>query len=291
MNNFLTLADFSVNEIEALINKGLTYKKTNKFPNYQDKYISNLFFENSTRTKSSFEMAQRRLGCQVIPFDASTSSVQKGETLYDTCRTLEYIGVDALVIRDRGDKYYEELVGKIGIPIINAGDGTGSHPSQSLLDLMTIIEQFGTIEGKHIVIAGDVLHSRVAHSNIEIMQRMGATVSIAAPKQWREHNISNVNFVHLDEIIDDVDVVMLLRIQHERHTDNFDTSNFLAEHGLTKARANRMKKTAIIMHPAPINRNVEIAEELIEAPNSRIFEQMRNGSYARMAILDYVFKK
>lgn len=289
MRNFITLEDLTLETIENLIKRTLEIKQTKQYPQLTDTYIANLFFENSTRTKCSFEVAERKTGMKVIPFEAQTSSVQKGETLYDTVKTLESVGVDAVVIRHQQEAYYKALQ-NINIPIINGGDGKGNHPSQSLLDLVTIWEQFGRFKDLRIVIVGDVLHSRVAHSNIHILQRFGAKVEVASPAIWQESNLPNVNFVKLDDVIGCVDIVMLLRIQHERHQDNFKTEDFLTEYGLTIARANKLKKDAIIIHPAPINRGVEIDSTLVESPKSRIFPQMENGMYARVAILEYVME-
>ena len=288
MKNFLTLADFSLEEVEALIKRTIEIKETQVFPAFPNRYAANLFYENSTRTKCSFEVAERKCGMQVIPFDTQTSSVQKGESLYDTVKTMESIGVDVVVIRHGQDAYYKELE-NVQIPIINGGDGSGDHPSQSLLDLVTIWEQFQRFNGLHVVIVGDVLHSRVAHSDISILQRFGAKVSVAAPSIWQETTLDGVEFVALDDVIETVDVVMLLRIQHERHQESFQIENFLADYGLTLERADRMKTDAIIMHPAPINRDVEIDTRLVESPKSRIFPQMANGMYARVAILEAIF--
>ncbi|MGL5042891.1 MAG: aspartate carbamoyltransferase catalytic subunit [Culicoidibacterales bacterium] len=289
MRNFLTLGLLSLETIEALIDKGLAYKQTQTAPNLMGKYITNVFFENSTRTKTSFEMAQKKSKMEIILFDASTSSASKGESLYDTIKTLEAVGCDAVVVRSSENKYYEKLIGNCEMAIINGGDGTSDHPSQSLLDLMTIKEHFGKIINLNIVIVGDVLHSRVAHANIAILNRMGAKITIAAPPKWQDHTLENVAYAPIDNIIETADVIMLLRCQTERHTSTYGFQDFLSEYGLTIHRANQMKETSIIMHPAPVNRNVEIAESLIESPKSKIFEQMKNGTYARMAILDYVF--
>jgi aspartate carbamoyltransferase len=288
MKNFISLENYDVLTIEKLIDRALEIKKTQQFPDLSSYYIANLFFENSTRTKCSFEVAERKCQMQVIPFEAQTSSVQKGETLYDTIKTLESIQINAVVIRHQQDEYYKELT-NIHIPIINGGDGTGNHPSQSLLDLVTIKETFGYFQGLNVTIVGDVIHSRVAHSNIAVLQRLGVTVKIAAPTFWQERTIEGVEFITIDEAVDNSDVIMLLRIQHERHHTNFNTETFLADYGLTIERAKRMKQGAIIMHPAPVNRGVEIDTTLVEAENSRIFEQMTNGLYARAAILELMF--
>ncbi|TLG73810.1 aspartate carbamoyltransferase catalytic subunit [Culicoidibacter larvae] len=290
MKNFVTLDDISNDQIMALIKEAVHYKQTGTAPDFAGFYISNLFYENSTRTKLSFEMAEKKSGMQVIHFDVETSSVKKGETLYDTVRTLESIGVQAVVVRHGQERYYDELIGHVGIPVISGGDGCGDHPSQSLLDLVTIYEEFGTFEGLKVVIAGDILHSRVAHSNAKIMKRLGAELFFATPAYWQDASLREGEFVHLDDVIETADVVMLLRIQNERHAKSYNQDNFLDVYGLSKEREAKMKTEAIIMHPAPINRDVEIDGDLIESEKSRIFPQMNNGVYARMAILNYALK-
>ena len=206
--------------------------------------IANLFFEASTRTKSSFEVAERRLGLEVIPFDAGTSSVLKGETLYDTAKTLESIGVGALVIRHETDQYFNELIGKLKIPVINAGDGCGHHPTQSLLDLMTIKQEFHSFKGLKIAIIGDILHSRVARSNADALTRLGAKVVFSGPPEWFNQNMNQGNYEPIDEAVATADVVMLLRIQHERHHQNSEKmmDDYLQRYGLTKRREKTMKK-------------------------------------------------
>ncbi|REH90953.1 aspartate carbamoyltransferase catalytic subunit, partial [Staphylococcus felis] len=215
MQNLVSMEKLSVEEIKHLIEKASNYKNNKEVPNLKGKYIANLFFENSTRTKCSFEMAQQRLDMKLIQFDTATSSVQKGESLYDTCRTLQSIGCDALVIRHSETNYYNQLL-EMGIPIINAGDGSGQHPTQSLLDLMTIYEEFGYFEGLNIVICGDIKNSRVARSNYQSLTALGANVSFVAPEIWQDHTM-NGSYEALDSVIDKVDIVMLLRVQHERH--------------------------------------------------------------------------
>ncbi|MBI5974545.1 aspartate carbamoyltransferase catalytic subunit [Staphylococcus canis] len=286
MQNLVSMEDLSVNEIEHLIETASKYKNNEETPSLKGKYISNLFFENSTRTKCSFEMAQHRLDMKQISFETSTSSVQKGESLYDTCRTLQTIGCDALVIRHNETNYYEDLL-DIGIPIINAGDGSGQHPTQSLLDLMTIYEEFGRFKDLNIVICGDIKNSRVARSNYHSLTALGAHVSFVAPEIWQDETMDGT-YQNLDDVIDKVDIVMLLRVQHERHSaghQGFEKEEYHQRYGLTEARYNRLQDHAIVMHPAPVNRGVEIADSLVEAPKSRIFKQMENGVYLRMAVL------
>lgn len=286
MRNLVSMEDLSVEDIQSLIKRASNYKNNVEIPSLKGKYVANLFFENSTRTKCSFEMAEQRLDMKVIHFDTATSSVQKGESLYDTCRTLESIGCDALVIRHEENNYYQQLE-QLSIPIINAGDGSGQHPTQSLLDLMTIYEEFGYFEGLNIVICGDIKNSRVARSNYHSLTALGANVSFVAPSQWQDQTMAG-DYVELDEVIDKVDIVMLLRVQHERHTSgnqSFQKETYHQQFGLTDARYQRLKDKAIIMHPAPVNRGVEIADHLVEAPKSRIFKQMENGVFLRMAVL------
>ncbi|QDZ60265.1 aspartate carbamoyltransferase catalytic subunit [Elizabethkingia meningoseptica] len=252
-----------------------------------DCFCSNMFFEDSTRTKTSFDMAERKLGLQVVPFEAMTSSVNKGESLYDTVKTMESIGINLVVIRHKEDHYFDQLE-NINIPIINGGDGKGNHPSQSMLDLLTIKQEFGSFEGLKVGIVGDVKHSRVANSNAQALRKLGAKVSFSGPSKWFDEGaIINGTYQPLDELIQDVDVLMLLRIQHERHEAqmSYTDAEYHKRYGLTLEREKTMKPNAIIMHPAPINRGVEIDDTLVECKRSRIFTQMKNGVFARMAIL------
>lgn len=284
--SIVNLSDLSVEEVLSLIDEGIAFKKGKTVDYKQKKVVANLFFEPSTRTHYSFDMAEGNLGCRTQNFEAGNSSLTKGETLYDTCKLFESIGCSALVIRHSQDDYYKQLDG-LKIPVLNAGDGKGNHPSQSLLDLMTIKEEFGHFDGLKVVIVGDVKHSRVAHSNYEIMKRLGMEVCFSGPAEYQEDGYS---FYPLDDIIEDMDVVMLLRVQHERHSDDssFSKEDYHQKYGLTMERYGKMKKTAIIMHPAPVNRGVEIDDQLVESEKSRIFKQMENGVYVRMAMLHKV---
>lgn len=286
MQHLVSMEKLSPKEIKHLIEVAAQYKHGEVRPSLKGKFIANLFFENSTRTKCSFEMAEHRLEMKQINFEIATSSVQKGESLYDTCRTLQSIGCDALVIRHHENNYYQPLL-DMGIPIINAGDGSGQHPTQSLLDLMTIYEEFGRFEGLNVVICGDIKNSRVARSNYHSLTALGANVVFSSPDVWKDDTMDGA-YVNLDEVIQDMDIVMLLRVQHERHgegTTGFDAQTYHEQFGLNEARYQKLKSDAIIMHPAPVNRNVEIADALVEAPKSRIFKQMENGVYLRMAVL------
>ena len=276
MKGLLTLKELQTERIISLIEKAIEMKKGTDIK-YPGKKVATLFFENSTRTHYSFQCALFNLGINVVSCDVSQSSVQKGETLYDTVKTFESLGIDGVVIRSSVDEYYKEL-NNINIPVFNAGDGKSHHPTQSLLDLMTIYEEFGKFEGLKCCIVGDILHSRVAHTNIEIMRRLGMEVYISGPE---EYNDNSATWMPLDEAVEKMDVIMLLRVQFERHKEGMKTSveEYHKNYGMNMARVNKMKENAIIMHPAPVNRGVEIADDVVECEKSRIFKQMTNGVY------------
>ncbi len=284
MNHLLTMTDLSIEEIEQIIQDAANYKQNEGWKAQEKLFVANLFFEPSTRTRFSFEVAEKKLDLEVLNFEASTSSVQKGETLYDTVRTLQAIGADAVVVRHEENRYFDQLT-NLGIPIINAGDGCGHHPTQSLLDLMTIYEEFGKFKGLTVSIIGDIRHSRVARSNAEVMSRLGVNVLFSGPPEWKDDQNPFGTYVDIDEAVRTSDVIMLLRIQHERHETKSETSEYLQKFGLTKEREKQMQRHAIIMHPAPVNRGVEIDSDLVECPRSRIFKQMENGVFVRMAVL------
>lgn len=287
MRGLLTLKDLNKETIIDLIEYALKIKNGYKV-SYPDKKVVTLFYENSTRTHYSFQCALHNLGIKVIQCDTSSSSVQKGESLYDTVRTFEYLGVDGIVIRSSQDEYFKELE-NINIPIFNGGDGKSNHPTQSLLDLMTIYEEYGKFEGLKCCIIGDIAHSRVAHTNIEIMQRLGMDVYISGPDEF---NDNSGKFIPLDVAIKNMDIIMLLRVQFERHSEQMSMSieEYHTQYGLTKDRVDMMKEGSIIMHPAPVNRGVEIADEVVECKKSRIFKQMSNGVYIRMAVVSYAME-
>lgn len=285
MKGLLTLKTLSNEQIHDIIAYSISLKEGLEV-SYAGKKFSTLFFENSTRTHYSFVTAMMNLGIKVIDVNVNGSSVNKGESLYDTVKTFEALGIDGVVIRHSQDEYFKELEG-INIPIFNGGDGKTNHPTQSLLDLMTIYEEFGHFEGLKCCIIGDISHSRVAHTNIEVMQRLGMEVYISGPK---EYNDNSAPFLSIDEAIATCDVVMLLRVQFERHSQNMSMTNeeYHARYGLTLERVNQMKENAIIMHPAPVNRGVEIADDVVECSKARIFKQMTNGVYIRMAVISMV---
>lgn len=286
-NSLLTMNQLTKDGIFDILNDALLF--SNSYSDWrlpmQKALVANLFFESSTRTHFSFESAQLQLGCQVADFNASTSSVTKGETLYDTCKTFESIGYDVLVIRHSQDEYFKELE-NINIPIINAGDGSGNHPSQCLLDLLTLYKEFKRFDGLKVVIVGDILHSRVAASNKYALELLGSKVVFAGPKEWQREGYETMD---LDEAIQWADAVMMLRIQKERGANLAGCDDYLSMYGLNKQRASLMQPHAIIMHPAPVNRGVEIDSDLVESKQSRIFAQMQNGVYVRKAIMKRAF--
>lgn len=285
----IKLSRVSTDSIEKILKEAQAFSEGKVSKIDGDVFAANLFFENSTRTKTSFEVAEKKLGLKVIDFEADKSSIAKGETLLDTIKTLEAIGVEVAAIRHSETRYYDALK-DTKLSIVNAGDGTGHHPSQAILDAMTIIQEFGKIEGLKIGIVGDVKHSRVANSDAGLFRRLGAKVYFSGPEFWFDEGmLVNGTYMQFDDLVKEVDVLILLRIQHERHEKsfNFKSEDYLKKFGLTKEREAKMKPTSIIMHPAPINRGVEIDSELVECERSRIFKQMQNGVFARMAILKY----
>ncbi|MDN3140080.1 aspartate carbamoyltransferase catalytic subunit [Enterococcus faecalis] len=294
LKHLLTAEALTDREVMGLIRRAGEFKQGAKWhPEERQYFATNLFFENSTRTHKSFEVAEKKLGLEVIEFEVSRSSVQKGETLYDTVLTMSAIGVDVAVIRHGKENYYDELIQSktIQCSIINGGDGSGQHPTQCLLDLMTIYEEFGGFEGLKVAIVGDITHSRVAKSNMQLLNRLGAEIYFSGPEEWYDHQFDVYGqYVPLDEIVEKVDVMMLLRVQHERHDgkESFSKEGYHLEYGLTNERATRLQKHAIIMHPAPVNRDVELADELVESLQSRIVAQMSNGVFMRMAILEAI---
>ncbi|MBM7540507.1 aspartate carbamoyltransferase catalytic subunit [Amphibacillus cookii] len=294
MNNFVSMKTIKANEIIKLLEQTDAFANGQSFDlsSRKKRFIANLFYEPSTRTKMSFEVAEKKLGLEVLDFHAERSSVLKGESVYDTAKTFASIGAEALVIRHPINNQVQQLAEALDLPVINAGDGAGEHPTQSLLDLYTMYQEFGAIKGLNVLIVGDILHSRVARSNAYALKALGANVYLAAKPEWKDQSL-DFPYVDLDQAIEQCDVVMLLRIQLERHQQSKDikASAYLTQYGLTVKREQRMKKEAIIMHPAPINRGVEIDDKLVECQRSRIFKQMENGVYARMAVIHQLLNK
>ncbi|QAY65440.1 aspartate carbamoyltransferase catalytic subunit [Paenibacillus protaetiae] len=286
--SLLGLKELDKEEIESILQRAAFWEQQDNKVNevLNGKFIANMFFENSTRTRFSFEVAEKRLGAEVLNFAAAASSVEKGESIYDTVKTLESMGIDAGVIRLKPIGVLAELADKIKVPLINAGDGNNEHPTQALLDLYTMRNHFGNLRGLTVTIVGDVMHSRVARSNVYALRKFGANVQFCSPDNMRAPEL-DVREVSMDEALKS-DVVMMLRVQLERHESGKlkSAEQYRAQYGLTVERAAKIGSHAIIMHPAPVNRNVEIDSELVEHPQSRIFTQMANGVPIRMAVIE-----
>ncbi len=259
-------------------------------PALRGKTILTLFFEPSTRTQISFSMAAKRLSADVVNFSSSSSSVKKGETLLDTARNIEAMKVDGVVVRHFASGAPRILAENLNAFVINAGDGTHEHPTQALLDMMTMRQHFGSLKNLNVLIVGDILHSRVARSNIFGLKIMGANVAICAPPTLIPVEIERLNvevFYNLDKVIGDFDVVMALRIQLERQESGLFPSprEYRDLYGLTQDRVKKMKPDSIVMHPGPTNRGLEIDPEVADGPKSVILKQVKNGVAMRMAIL------
>lgn len=282
-------------EIELVLDTARSMKEiqtrtVKKVPTLRGKVVVNLFYEPSTRTRTSFEVASTRLSADVLNITTSQSSVVKGESVVDTAQTLRVMGADAFVIRHGVSGTPHHLARHIDIPVLNAGDGANEHPTQALLDMFTIREHKGDLSGLTVVIVGDILHSRVARSNMWGLLTMGAKVRLVAPPTLTPPNLTDlgVEVSHrLDEAIEDADVINILRIQRERMAANFFPS--LAEYsrlyGMNMERLRRCKSNVLIMHPGPMNRGVEINSDVADSGNSVILEQVANGIAVRMALL------
>ncbi len=292
--DLVSMKDISKEETEAIIDTALSFKDVlrrdiKKVPALRGKTVVNLFFEPSTRTKTSFELAEKRLSTDVINFSVSSSSVVKGESLLDTVRTIEAYGIDYLVIR-HGSSGVPHFISRITkASVVNAGDGINEHPTQALLDAVTMKEKKGIIAGLEVAIVGDILHSRVARSNVYCLMKLGAHVRLVGPPTLIPLNPpSGVKvFYDMDEGIRGADVVMMLRIQLERMGKSFfpSTKEFFKYWGLSGERLAVANKDALVMHPGPMNRGIEIASDVADCPQSVILEQVTNGIAVRMAVI------
>lgn len=283
--------------IASLLDRALTLKRdvlkspTRKTGVLRGKSFVNLFFEPSTRTRSSFELAGKYLGADVINVQDKGSSVEKGETLYDTVRTIQAMAVDALVIRHPASGVPAQLQPLLRIPVVNAGDGTHEHPTQGLLDLMTVLESRGTLQGAHLVIVGDVLHSRVARSDLWGFLQMGGRVTLVGPRMWLPEGIDDPRVELTEDLahaLGDADAVQVLRIQKERRSLSGMPSmdEYRRRWGLTAQVAKTLSDDVLILHPGPQNRGVEIDSDVMDRPQSRILDQVENGVAVRMAVLE-----
>ena len=301
MKHLLSINDISQAEAVTILNTAEELAKATdgpikKLPTLRGRTIVNLFAEDSTRTRISFEAAAKRLSADVINFSAKGSSLSKGESLKDTAQTLQAMGADAVIIRHQACGAAARLADNkwMSGAVINAGDGTHEHPSQALLDAFTIrrhlIHGGDTLDGLHVAIVGDILHSRVARSNVLLLTKLGAKVTLVAPPTLLPVGVENwpvsITF-NFDEIIETVDVVMMLRIQLERMTEMFfpNAREYSRYFGLNADRLRRMKQNSIVMHPGPMNRGLEITADSADSARSVIVEQVTNGVNVRMAIL------
>jgi aspartate carbamoyltransferase catalytic subunit len=303
--DLLGIADLSVEEINLLLDTAETFRDVNqrqikKVPTLRGKTIINLFFEASTRTRTSFEIAAKRLSADAINISASTSSVVKGETLVDTALNLQAMAPDAIVIRHSSSGAPHQIARLVKAAVINAGDGAHEHPTQALLDALTIRQSKGRLAGLKVAIIGDVLHSRVARSNAHLLARLGAHIVFAGPRTLLPFGLEkqiasapdvgegSVTFArHIEEAITDADVVMMLRIQLERQSSGFFPSlrEYSIHYGLNRRRLELAKPEAIVLHPGPINRGVEIDSDVADGAVSLILDQVSNGVAVRMAVL------
>lgn len=268
-------------------------REVKKLPTLRGRTVVNLFYEDSTRTRISFEAAAKRLSADVINFSAKGSSVSKGESLKDTALTLQAMGADAVVVRHPASGAPHRLASWVDGSVVNAGDGTHEHPTQALLDAYTMRSRLGRVAGLHVAIVGDVLHSRVARSNVLLLTTLGAKVTVVGPPTLIPVDVGpalspdlRVSY-DLDAVLPDVDVVMMLRVQRERMNDSYfpSTREYARRYGLDAARMRRLPEHAIVMHPGPMVRGMEITPEVADSARSTIVEQVTNGVSVRMAVL------
>lgn len=293
--DLLGIEELSRKEIETILKtaeslKEISERAIKKVPYLRGKTVVNLFFEASTRTLASFALAEKRLSADSFNLSSSSSSVLKGETLLDTARNLEAMKIDFVVIRHSMPGAAHFIAKRLEASVINAGDGTHEHPTQALLDLLSLKEKFGKIKGKKVLIVGDILHSRVARSNIWALKKMGAVVSVCGPPTLMPYKMEDMGvkvFYDLNEAIPDKDVIYVLRIQRERQIGGLLPSlrEYIELYGITLERLEKAKKDVVIMHPGPINRGVELDPRVADGKHSIILEQVTNGVAVRMAIL------
>ena len=293
--DLLGLEDLTANQILLILDtaepfKEISERQIKKVPTLRGATIVNLFFEASTRTRISFEFAEKRLSADTVNVSSSGSSVQKGETLVDTARNLEAMRIDMVVIRHGASGAARFLADRIDSNVINAGDGTHEHPTQGLLDLLTIRDNLKTLEGRRVCLCGDVLHSRVARSNIWGLKRLGADVAVCGPRSLLPNAIDELGvrvFRRIEEAIEWAEVLNILRLQLERMTAGYIPSlrEYNRVFGVTREKLDRAPRDILIMHPGPMNRGVEIDSDVADGPHSVILDQVTNGVAIRMAVL------
>jgi aspartate carbamoyltransferase catalytic subunit len=284
MAHLIRTDDFSTQEIEEILADAKLFSDGRFERVLQDKIIITLFFENSTRTRSSFEIAAKRLGAEMVHLDVANSSTKKGETLVDTAMNLDAMGPHAIIVRHQNAGVPKILSNHTRASIVNAGDGAHAHPSQALLDLYTLKEHFGDVKGKKIAIVGDIKNSRVANSNIELLSRFGMEVILVAPPHFLpKTQLRTTHF--LNEIIDEVDAIMSLRTQTERHSSQSYASlkDYASDFCITEELLG--ERDIILLHPGPVHRNIDITDGLLDDPRCKVLKQVSNGVNIRMAIL------
>jgi aspartate carbamoyltransferase catalytic subunit len=293
--DLLGIRELELREIETILDTAAAFKTVGsrdikKVPSLRGKTMVNFFVEPSTRTRTSFELAAFRLSADVVNISATTSSLQKGETLKDTALNLQALYADIIVLRHSSAGAPKFLAERLDSSIVNAGDGAHEHPTQALLDVFTIRERLGKIDGLKVAIVGDILFSRVARSDIWALKKLGAEVTLVGPSTLVPRSFEEMGVKvarHIDDILDSADVINLLRIQHERQRKEYFPSlnEYIRFFGLTKARAARLRPACLVMHPGPINRGVEIDSDIADGPQSVILDQVTNGLAVRMAVL------
>ena len=284
MQHLIRTDDFTFEEIEQILLDAREFSDNKFHKILQDKIIITLFFENSTRTKSSFEIAAKKLGATIIHLDVTKSSTKKGETLVDTAMNLDAMNPDAIIVRHQNSGVPKILSNHTKASIINAGDGAHAHPTQALLDLFTLIEYFNDIKGKKIAIVGDIKNSRVANSNIELLRRFGMEVILVAPPHFLpKTTLKTTHFLH--EIIDEVDAIMSLRTQTERHSSQSYASleDYASDFCITSELIGN--RDIILLHPGPVHRNIDICDALLADERCKVLQQVTNGVSIRMAVL------
>lgn len=294
-HDLLDLQNLTKEEIELVLDTAKSFKEVSsrevkKVPALRGKTVALLFFENSTRTRVSFELAAKRLSADIISISASGSSLSKGESILDTAKNIEAMNVSAVVVRHSTSGVPKVLAEHLDPSVINAGDGCRAHPTQALLDIFTMREKLGKIEGLNVGIVGDILHSRVARSNIWGLTKLGAKVTVCGPSTLMPVDVEKLGVdvsYDVDKVIKQSDVLMVLRIQKERQQDNFLPSirEYAKKFGINKERLKYAKKNLLIMHPGPTNRGVELSAEVADGEYSVILDQVTNGVAVRMAVL------
>jgi len=288
MKHLTNTRDLSSQEVKDIFTRAKALKVSQQENTLANKLIITIFFENSTRTRSSFEIAAKRLGATVVSLDVSRSSASKGETLFDTAANLDAMDPDAIIVRHKDSGVPKILSNYVNCPILNAGDGAHAHPSQALLDLFTIKEHynFSEVKGKKIAIVGDIKNSRVANSNIELLNRFGLEVILVAPPHFMPPSTGLRKTHKLEDIIDEVDIIMSLRTQTERHTNQSYASlkDYASDFCITASLIGA--RDILLLHPGPVNRNIDIDDEMLDDKRCKVLTQVKNGVYIRMAILE-----